>query len=62
MGWSFTSDECKEFPPKKLNKDHMKRNLKDLGHTIKIPLYADGRRQLGGEPPMHNKSVVKNLL
>jgi hypothetical protein len=36
----------------------MKSNLKALRHTRKRPLYADGRRQLGGEPPMHNKSVV----
>jgi hypothetical protein len=37
----------------------MKRNLKDLRQTTKRPLYADGRRQLGGEPPMHNRSMVK---
>jgi hypothetical protein len=37
----------------------MKSNLKALRHTRKRPLYADGRRQLGGEPPMHSRSVVK---
>jgi hypothetical protein len=58
MGWSSTSDECKDFSPKKLNKEHMKRNLKALRHTRKRPLYPDKRRQLGGEPPMHSKSVV----
>jgi hypothetical protein len=37
----------------------MKRNLEALRYTRKRPLYADGRRQLGGEPPMHCRSVVK---
>jgi hypothetical protein len=40
----------------------MKRNLKDLRYTRKRPLYADAIRQLGREPPMHNRSVVKNFL
>jgi hypothetical protein len=39
----------------------MKSNLKDLRYTRKRPLYADGRRQLGGEPPMHSRSVVKTF-
>jgi hypothetical protein len=39
----------------------MKRNLKDLRYTRKRPLYADGRIQLGGEPPMHSKSMVKTF-
>jgi hypothetical protein len=39
----------------------MKRNLKALRHTRKRPLYVDGRRQLGGEPPMHTRSVVKTF-
>jgi hypothetical protein len=34
-------------------------NLKTLRHTRKRPLYADGKRQLGGEPPVHSRSVVK---
>jgi hypothetical protein len=38
---------------------YMQSNLKALRHTRKRPLYADGRRQLGGEPPMHSRSVVK---
>jgi hypothetical protein len=59
MGWNSTSDECKDYSPKQLNKEHMKNNLKTLRHTRKIPLYADGRRQLSGEPPVHNRSVVK---
>jgi hypothetical protein len=59
MGWSSTSDECKDCYPKQLNKERMKSNLKALRHTRKRPLYAYGRRQLGGEPPMHNRSVVK---
>jgi hypothetical protein len=58
MGWSSTSDECKECSPEQLNKKNMKRKLKDLRYTKKRPLYVDGRRQLGGEPPMHNRSVV----
>jgi hypothetical protein len=37
----------------------MKSNLKALRYTRKRPLYKDGRRQLGGEPPMDSKSVVK---
>jgi hypothetical protein len=37
----------------------MKSNLKALRYTRKRPLYADGRKQLGGEPPMHSRSVVK---
>ena len=57
----FTSDECKDYSPNKLNKEHMKRNLKALRYTKKRPLYANERRQLGGEPPMHNKSVVKTF-
>jgi hypothetical protein len=61
MGWSSTSDECKDCSPEKLNKEHMKSNLKALRHTRKRPLYADGRRQLGGEPPMHSKSVVNTF-
>jgi hypothetical protein len=61
MGWSSTSYECKHCSLEELNKEHMKRNLKDLRHTRKRPLYADGRRQLGGEPPMHNISMVKTL-
>jgi hypothetical protein len=39
----------------------MKSNLKDLRYTRKRPLYADERRQLGREPPMHNRSVVKTF-
>jgi hypothetical protein len=37
----------------------MKSNLKTLRHTRKRPLHADRRRQLGGEPPIKIKSVVK---
>jgi hypothetical protein len=37
----------------------MKRNLEALRHIKNIPLYADGRRQLGGKPPMHSRSMVK---
>jgi hypothetical protein len=59
MGWSSTSNECKDYSLEKLNKERMKSNLKALRHTKKRPLYADGRRQLGGEPPMHRRSVVK---
>jgi hypothetical protein len=59
MGWSSTSDECKDCSPEQLNKERMKRNLKALRHTRKRPLYVDGRRQLGGESTMHNRSVVK---
>jgi hypothetical protein len=58
MSWSSTSDECKECYPEKLNKESMKRKLKTLRHTRKIPLHADRRRQLGGEPPVHSRSVV----
>jgi hypothetical protein len=61
MGQSSTSDECKNFSPEQLNKERMKRNLKALRHTRKRPLYADGRRQLGGEPLMHSRSVVKTF-
>jgi hypothetical protein len=39
----------------------MKSNLKALRYTRKRPLFADGRRQLGGEPPMHNRSMVKTF-
>jgi hypothetical protein len=40
----------------------MKSNLKALRDTRKRTLYADERRQLGGEPPMHIRSVVKIFL
>jgi hypothetical protein len=36
-----------------------------LRYTRKRPLYADGRRQLGGEPPMHKrgeKPSIKEIL
>ena len=59
MSWNSTSDKCKDCSPEQLNKEHMKSNLKTLRHTRKRPLYADGRKQLGGEPPMHSRSVVK---
>jgi hypothetical protein len=36
-------DECKDCSLEKLNKEHMKRNLKTLTHTRKRPLYIDGR-------------------
>jgi hypothetical protein len=39
----------------------MKSNLKALRYTRKRTLYADERRQLGGEPPMHSRSVVKTF-
>jgi hypothetical protein len=39
----------------------MKSNLKDSRYTRKRSFYADERRQLGREPPMHNKSVVKTF-
>jgi hypothetical protein len=39
----------------------MKRNLKALRYNRKRTLYADGRRQLGGEPPMHSRSMVKTF-
>jgi hypothetical protein len=38
----------------------MKSNLKTLRHTRKRSLYTDGRK-LDGEPPMHNRSMVKNI-
>jgi hypothetical protein len=53
-------DECKDCSPEKLNKERMKRNLKTSRHTRKRSLYTDGRK-LDGEPPMHSRSVVKNL-
>jgi hypothetical protein len=59
MGWSSTSDECKDYPPEQLNKERMKSNLKVLRYTKKRPLYADERRQLGEEPPMHSRNMVK---
>jgi hypothetical protein len=37
-------DECKDYSPEQLNKDHMKRNLKTLRHTKKRLFYIDGRR------------------
>jgi hypothetical protein len=61
MGWISTSDECKDYSLEQLNKERMKSNLKALRYTRKRPLYADGRRQLGGEPPMQNKSMVKTF-
>jgi hypothetical protein len=61
MGWSSTSDECKDFSSENLKKEHMKSNPKALRHTRKRPLYADGRRQLGGEPPLHSRSVMKTF-
>jgi hypothetical protein len=61
MGWSSTSDECKDCSLEQLNKERMKSDLKALRHTRKRPLYADGRRQLGEEPPMHSRSVVKTF-
>jgi hypothetical protein len=61
MGWSSTLDECQDCSPEKLNKEHMKNNLKALRYTRKRPLYTDGRTQLGGETPIHNKSVMKTF-
>jgi hypothetical protein len=37
-------DECKDCSPEKLNKEHMKNNLKTLRHTRKRPLYTNGSR------------------
>ena len=59
MSWSSTSYECKECSPENLNKERMKSNLKTLRHTRKRPLHADRRRQLGGEPTVHSRSMVK---
>ena len=59
MSCSSTSNKCKECSPEQLSKEHMKSNLKTLRHTRKRPLHADKRRQLGGEPPVHSRSVVK---
>jgi hypothetical protein len=61
MGWNSISDECKHCSPEKLNKERMKSNLKASRYTRKRPLYANGRRQLGGEPPMHSRSVMKTF-
>jgi hypothetical protein len=61
MGWISTSYECKDCSPEQLNKECMKRNLRALRYTRKRPLYADGRIQVGGEPPMHSRSVMKTL-
>jgi hypothetical protein len=44
MSRNSTSDECKECSPEKLNKEHMKSNLKTLRHTRKILLYADKKK------------------
>jgi hypothetical protein len=55
MSWSSTSDKFKD----KLNKELMKCNLKTLRHTRERSPYANGKRKLGGEPPVHNRSVVK---
>jgi hypothetical protein len=61
MGWSFTSDKGKDCSLEQLNKERMKSNLKALRYSRKRPLYVDGRRQFGGESPMHNISVVKTF-
>jgi hypothetical protein len=37
-------DECKDYSPEQLNKENMKRNLKNLRHTRNRPLYTDERR------------------
>jgi hypothetical protein len=39
----------------------MKRNLMALRYIGKRFLDVDGRRQHGGEPPMHNRRVVKTF-
>jgi hypothetical protein len=44
MSWSSTSDEGKECSPEKLNKKHMKSNLKTLRHTRKRLMYADKKK------------------
>jgi hypothetical protein len=61
MGWSFTSNKGKDYSPEQLNKERIKSNLKALMYTRKRPLYVDGRRQFGGESPMHIRSVVKTF-
>jgi hypothetical protein len=58
MGWSSTSGECKDCSPKQLKKERMKRNLTALRYTRKRPMYADGRRKMSGEAPMHNRSML----
>jgi hypothetical protein len=44
MSRNSTSGECKECSPEKLNKEHMKNNLKTLRHTRKILLYVDKKK------------------
>ena len=44
MGWSSTSDKCKDCSLEKLNKERMKSNLKILKHTIKRPLYENRKK------------------
>ena len=61
MSWSSTSDECKECSLEKLNKEAYEEKSQGFEAYQKRPLYADRRRQLGGESPMHNRSVVKTF-
>jgi hypothetical protein len=44
MSQNSTSDKCKECSPEKLNKEHMKSNLKTLRHTRKRLLYANKKK------------------
>jgi hypothetical protein len=50
---------AKNVLQKKLSKERMQSNLKTLRHTRKILLYEVKKMKLGGEPPVHSRSVVK---
>ena len=61
MGWSLHQMNAKTVLQNNWTKKRMWRNLKVLRYTRRRLLYADGRRQLGGEPPMHSRSMVKTF-
>jgi hypothetical protein len=50
---------AKNVLQKKLSKERMQSNLKTLRHTERYSCMQIRRRQLGGEPPVHSKSMVK---
>jgi hypothetical protein len=61
MGWSLHQTNVSTFLLNKVIKKVSVYQPQGLRYTRKRPLYADERRQLGKEPPMHNRSVVKNF-
>ena len=62
MSWNSTSDKCKECSLEEIEQRAHAEQSQDFETYQKLErdtCMQIRRRQLGGEPPVHNRSMVK---